>query len=188
MGECHLTVKGAAEIMLEKAGLAEFSHVLDRIGYFRAPASKGHHLARPGGLVEHSVNVTHWLERLTDAGLVSWQRRESPYLIGMLHDLVKCKCYGLEVADDGSEKYCYRRSEWPGHGAASALIAASELSIYITPQEVACIVHHMGAFGLDERQLKDYDAALNVYPREIIATHTADMLAARVCEADCEVG
>ena len=101
MGECHLTVKGAAEVMLEKAGLnSEVERELDRIGYFRAPASKGHHLARPGGLVEHSVNVTHWLERLTDAGLVSWQRRESPYLIGMLHDLVKCKCYGLEVADD----------------------------------------------------------------------------------------
>ena len=155
---------------------------LEEIGYFTAPASKGHHLAKPGGLLRHSVNVTQWLERLTKAGVVEWQSEESPYRIGMLHDLVKCKCYAADSAATDGIRYTYRHHEWPGHGAASALIAMSEIGVSLSPVECACIVHHMGAFGLDEKQLKEYDAALDVYPREIIATHTADILAARVDE------
>ena len=79
-------------------------------------------------------------------------------------------------------RYVYRQTGYVGHGAASALIAMSDLAINLTPVECACIVHHMGAFGLDERQLKEYDAALDRWPHEIIATHTADILAARVDE------
>ena len=62
------------------------------------------------------------------------------------------------------------------------LEAMSEIGVNLSPVECACIVHHMGAFGLDEKRLKEYDAALDVYPSEIIATHTADILAARVDE------
>lgn len=187
MGEVHLTYKGMAEVMFEKAMLDSYTvDRLDKIGYFTAPASKGHHLARPGGLLEHSVNVTRWLERLTEAGVVRWKEPESPYRIGMLHDLVKCKCYAEDptqtVADGEAVKFVYKNSEWPGHGAASALIAMSEIGVHLSPVECACIVHHMGAFGLDAKQLKEYDAALDVYPREIIATHTTDILAARVDE------
>lgn len=187
MGEVHLTYKGMAEVMFEKACLdSRTVGRLDKIGYFTAPASKGHHLARPGGLLEHSVNVTRWLEKLTEAGVVRWEYEESPYRIGMLHDLVKCKCYAEDlthtVAEGETAKIVYRDSEWPGHGTASALIAMSELGVNLSPVECACIVHHMGAFGLDEKRLREYDAALDVYPREIIATHTADILAARVTE------
>lgn len=159
---------------------------LEGIGYFDAPASKGHHLAVPHGLLRHSVNVTRWLEKLTEARVVRWEHEESPYRIGMLHDLVKCKCYAPDPVafEPGSSgcKYIYIQSEYPGHGAASALIAMSEIGVSLLPVECACIVHHMGAFGLDEKRLKEYDAALDVYPREIIATHTADILAARVDE------
>ena len=192
MGEVHLTYKGMAEVMFEKAMLDSYTvDRLEEIGYFTAPASKGHHLARPGGLLEHSVNVTRWLEKLTEAGVVRWKEPESPYRIGMLHDLVKCKCYAEDlthtVAEGETAKIVYRDSEWPGHGAASALIAMSEIGVHLSPVECACIVHHMGAFGLNDRQLKEYDAALDVYPREIIATHTADILAARVDECSLEV-
>lgn len=185
MGEVHLTLKGMGEVLLEKALLDSYVEKrLEEIGYFDAPASKGHHLSKPGGLLEHSINVTLWLERLTNAGVVEWERAESPYRIGMLHDLVKCKCYAVDptIKESDPIMYVYRKSEYPGHGASSALIAMSELSVNLTPVECACIVHHMGAFGLDEKQLKEYDAALDVYPREIIATHTADILAARVDE------
>ncbi len=184
MGEVHLTYRGMAEVMFEKALFDSYTvERLDEIGYFKAPASKGHHLVRPGGLLEHSVNVTRWLEKLTEAGVVRWEYEESPYRIGMLHDLVKCKCYAEDPTQtDGATRYVYRHHEWPGHGAASAMIAMSEIGVNLSPVECACIVHHMGAFGLDDKQLREYDAALDVYPREIIATHTADILAARVDE------
>ena len=53
MGECHLTVRGMAECYLEHGGLnTDVEELLGLIGYFDAPASKGHHLAKIGGLEE----------------------------------------------------------------------------------------------------------------------------------------
>ena len=41
----------------------------------------------------------------------------------------------------------------------------------------------MGAFGLGKDELKQYDAVIELHPREILLTHTADMLASKVTEA-----
>ena len=152
---------------------------LGNIGFDKAPASKGHHLAVAGGLLIHSVNVTRRLVALTDALGVAWSRPESPYLVGMLHDLVKCKCYRLNP--DG-KTYGYVQPEWPGHGFASAMIATVELGIRLNADEAAAIIHHMGAFGLQGRALDEFDAALDRWPGQIIATHTADWAAARIDE------
>ena len=57
-----------AEQLLKMAGLdSDTIAELEFWGYFRAPASKGHHLAVPGGLVQHSINVTTRLVALTKA-------------------------------------------------------------------------------------------------------------------------
>ena len=157
----------------------EMSRLVD-IGYFDAPASKGHHLARPGGLYDHSLNVALRLVSLSRALGVEWTRAESPWVVGMLHDLVKCKCYRLNP--DG-RTYRYVQPEWPGHGVASAMIATAELKVDLTPDEAAAIIHHMGAFGLQGRVLDEFDAALDKWPAQIIATHTADWAAARIDEA-----
>ena len=139
---------------------------LVKMGYMDAPASKGHHLAKPGGLVLHSMRVT---DLLLETQAVS---EESAYRIGMYHDLVKCQCYRAVV--DG--KYEYVQPPYPGHGIASAMIAA-DIGIELTPAERAAIVWHMGAFGLDERQMKEYKAALHQWPIPLIFTHAADHLA-----------
>ena len=149
---------------------------LKAIGYYDAPASKGHHLAVKGGLVRHSLNVTRRLVDLTDTMDVDWSRDESPYIVGMLHDLVKCQCYRLTL--DG-ETYRYVQPKWPGHGVASVMIATTELGIQLNPDEAAAIIYHMGAFGLVGRALEEFDAALKVFAGPIIATHTADWSAAR---------
>ena len=151
---------------------------LGNIGFDKAPASKGHHLAVAGGLLIHSVLVTRRLAALTDALGVAWSRPESPYLVGMLHDLVKCRCYRLR--SDGG--YDYVQPEWPGHGVASVMIATVELGIHLEPDETAAVIHHMGAFGLQGRALDEFDAALDKWPAQIIATHTADWAAARIDE------
>ena len=140
---------------------------LKEIGYFDAPASKGHHLAVAGGLVEHSVHVTNILldtRAMPDV---------SAYRIGMYHDLVKCLCY--KAVGDG--KYEYVQPPYPGHGAASAMIAA-DIGIQLNPVERAAIVWHMGAFGLhDDHQMEEYKAALRKWPIPIIFTHASDHLA-----------
>lgn len=139
---------------------------LKEIGYLDAPASKGHHLAVAGGLAEHSVHVTNILLKTRAVPDVS------AYRIGMYHDLVKCLCY--KAVGDG--KYEYTQPPYPGHGIASAMIAA-DIGIELDPLERAAIVWHMGVFGLDDRQMAEYKAALRKWPVPIIFTHAADHLA-----------
>lgn len=167
------------EYLLHGAALApEQEKRLRALGFYEAPASKGHHLAYRGGLVLHSYNVARRLVTLTPALGVAWSRPQSPYLVGLLHDLVKCKCYRLR--DGGG--YDYVQPEWPGHGVASVMIATVELGIHLEPDEAAAITWHMGAFGLQGRDLEEFDAALETWPTHIIATHTADWAAARIDE------
>ena len=171
-------------IYLRSAGLDELAvENLKDIGYFAAPASKWHHLALKGGLVEHSANVTHMLTKLTETLGIEWPRKESPYLVGMLHDLVKCRCYR---AKDGAEQdgWEYVQPEYPGHGIASVMIAA-ELGIELRPEEIAAITYHMGMFGVGKEYTdKEFNSALARFPQQIIATHCADWWAARVTEED----
>lgn len=174
-----------AEVLLERAGIDTATEErLDRYGYFKQPASiGGYHLAEYGGLVKHSINVTQRLVTLTDALGVKWPRSESPYLVGMLHDLVKCRCYRLKEEVDGKPKWEYIQPVYPGHGACSAAIAA-EIGIQLLRDEIVAITFHMGMFGVDreEYSMEEFDAALQWHGSQVIATHTADWYAARVDE------
>ena len=157
----------SAEGYLKAAGLSEQD--IDRlqdIGYFGAPASSRHHLAVAGGLAIHSMNVVDVLLEFR-----AFADPRSCYLVGMLHDLVKCQCYEKL---DGCWKY--KAPAFPGHGSASALIAA-ELGIELYPVERAAIIWHMGSFDVQARDRDAYSAALKKYPRELVLTHAADHLA-----------
>ena len=154
--------------------------LLNAMGFMQMPASIHHHLNYPGGLVRHSVNVTHWMLRLTDPFGCKWMKPRSPYRIGMLHDLVKCYCYRPDEQEPG--KFRWMPPPFEGHGTTSVIVAMAELGIVLTPQEALCIAWHMGAFGLDKDGLKQYDAMIELHPREILLTHTADMLASKVTE------
>ena len=185
MGECHLTVKGIAEVLLERAGIdTATEESLDRYGYFNQPASIGYHLAGYGGLVRHSINVTQRLVKLTDALGVKWPRSESPYLVGMLHDLVKCRCYRLKEEVDGKPKWEYIQPVYPGHGACSVAIAA-ELGIQLVRDEIVAITFHMGMYGVGREYTdKEFDNALRWHGPQVLATIYADWWAARVDEEE----
>lgn len=161
---------------------------LCQIGYCVAPASKGHHLAEKGGLVRHSANVTHRLVELTETLGVEWPRRESPLLVGMLHDLVKCRCYrAVEGAAPGDSEltttsWKYVQPGYPGHGIASVMIAA-EIGIPLLEEEAVAIVYHMGLYGAGkEYSFDEFNNALKLHGSRIIATCCADWYAARVDE------
>ena len=161
-----------------------YSEALAGIGYFTQPASKGHHLARKGGLMRHSVNVTRRLVALTDALGVCWPRKESPYLVGLLHDLVKCRCYRAVPGEE--EKWEDVQPEYLGHGACSVAIAA-ELGIQLMREEIAAIMFHMGPWGVGkEYSEQELRAAMKAFAPQIIATHTADWYAAEVGEREVE--
>lgn len=179
----HLsTIRNKAERYLKNAGLnCDQLAVLEKHGYFEKPASLHHHLACKGGLMVHSINVTDWMLRLrSGVGCFSTGARHI-YRIGMLHDLCKCLCYEW---DKQGKAFVWTQPTLTGHGSASVIMAATELGIALEPDEALAIAWHMGAFGLDKDDLARYDAALKAYPREILLTHTADMMASRVTESE----
>lgn len=156
--------KEAARVLAEKLG---------PMGFFDAPASTKYHSAYPGGLYEHSRAVTDALMHLThDLGL-EWSRPESPYLIGMLHDL--CKCDQFEQNEDGG--FSWRDDQiLCGHGDKSTILAQQLLPL--TEEEILCIRWHMGAY-CDKSEWGYLGAAIEKCPN-VLYTHTADMIASRV--------
>lgn len=144
-----------------------------------APASAGHHLAVKGGLAIHSMNVTDRLLQLSEDLKIAWSNSGSPYTIGMCHDL--CKIYAYDFKSD--KEITKLRQVFPGHGTLSAMLAPEFLGHPISYVEQVCIVYHMGAWNIG----KEYDASqlgtgISEFPLEVIATHTADMLASQYDE------
>ena len=174
-----------AEAYLRSAfdiGYQEANSELTRIGYYDAPASKGHHLAERGGLLKHSMNVTTRLCMLTNVYGLKWPRKASPYIVGMLHDLVKCRCY--RSVNLLGTKFEYVQPEYHGHGACSVSIAA-ELGVRLMREEIAAIMFHMGPWGVGkEYSEEEFRAAMKAFAPYIIATHTADWYAAEVDEME----
>lgn len=149
--------------------------------YLNAPASAGHHLAVRGGLAIHSMNVTDRLLQLSESLKIEWSNSGSPYTIGMCHDL--CKMHAYEENPKYTNSFRKATLLFPGHGMLSAMLAPEFLGHPISYVEQVCIVYHMGAWNIG----KEYDASqlgagISEFPLEVIATHTADMLASQYDE------
>lgn len=143
-------------------------------GFFKAPASRSYHGAYEGGLFDHCYEVTTQLVDITNANGLKWHRRESPYIVGMFHDLCKIDTY-----DRGNDPYTYNEDMLlKDHGDKSIMLLSQYM--ILTLEEIMCIRYHMGAFT-EKEEWKDYTRAVNAFPN-VLWTHTADMLAAYVTE------
>lgn len=150
--------------------------------FLAAPASAGHHLAVKGGLAIHSMNVTDRLLQLSGDLKIAWSNSGSPYTIGMCHDL--CKVHAYEENPEYTNSFRKATPLFPGHGTLSAMLAPEFLGHPISHVEQVCIVYHMGAWRIgEEYDVRHLDAAISEFPLEVIATHTADMLASQYDEA-----
>lgn len=156
-----------------------FAKALDRLNIFEAPASTKYHGAWPGGWFDHSLCVMQQLVLLTDRNGLTWQRPESPYVVGFFHDTCKLDSY-VRVRDDedGKPVYNWRGDTlFKGHGDKSVIMLAA-MGAVLTEEEVACIRYHMGAF-VDKDLWSDYTRAVHQYPN-VLWTHTADMIASHI--------
>ncbi len=145
-------------------------------GFFTCPSSTGEdgrHGAFEGGNYWHSRMVSMLIREYTEKMGLTWERPESPEVIGWLHDLCKMD----EYERVGREIYT-RRKDTPlqGHGVKSAIIALSRM--YLTDEEICCICWHMGAFT-GESKWDAYTKAVKRYPN-ILWVHQADMVASQV--------
>ena len=56
-------------------------------GFFVKPATIKHHGNHTGGLFEHSFMTAKVLVEMTEKFNIPWTRPESPYIVGMFHDV-----------------------------------------------------------------------------------------------------
>ena len=166
----------------------DFSDWLADKGFFLAPASTKYHSNHEGGLFDHSFEVMGCLMEMTAKLDLEWQRKESPVIVGMFHDLCKIDEY-VKVVDEegqvmmgtgevkGEIAHFEHASDvlLKGHGDKSIMLLSQFMTL--TEEEILCIRYHMGAYNRDD--LDGYDKAIRKY-ETVLWTHTADMYVSKV--------
>ena len=148
---------------------------LDDLGFFTAPASTKYHGAFEGGLFDHSLEVTKSLVELTEKLGLTWQRPESPYIVGMYHDLCKCDAYRYDIETD---RFVWNNDQiLDGHGSKSVIV--TQQFIDLTDEEIACIRWHMGPYETNTELWNYYGRAIEAFPN-VLYTHMADMIASKI--------
>ena len=163
-------------------------HYLEEGGFFTAPASTKYHGAYEGGLYDHSRCVFQRLSDLTINNKLEWQRPESPFIIGIFHDLCKYDQYNKIVTPDkyldemtGNKHLPIVSFEYntntllKGHGSKSVMLLSQFINL--TEEEMLCIRYHMGPYEKEEWQ--EYDRAIKRF-ENVLWTHHADMLASKI--------
>lgn len=156
----------------------EFADYLTVNGFYNAPASTKYHGNYAGGLFDHSFAVMNFLVELSAKNNLKWQRAESPFIVGMFHDLCKIDSYVPVLDGDKVVVGWEYNSDTPikGHGDKSIILLSQHLTL--TEEEVLCIRYHMGAF-VEKEEWRDYTNAIHKYPN-VLWTHHADMIASHV--------
>lgn len=170
--------------VLDNAGIDDRAYddimsLVDGTDYFEAPASTSYHAVYPGGLFKHSLEVVNQLVHWTKLGLISWGRKESPYIIGFLHDYCKVGLYNLMEYSEENEYYKYNhiwKADVFGNHAIESLYEVM-LHIPLNREEAFCIRYHMGAYAKDD--WSGFDAAIQEFPT-VLWTHHADMVASKI--------
>ncbi len=168
---------------------SEFYNWLIKNGFFTQAASTKYHGAYEGGLFDHSYEVTQVLLDMTQRLNLKWTRPESPYIVGMFHDLCKIDNYQTIIDEPGeimmgTDNVKGREIHFEynpnciltGHADKSIMLLSQFINL--TEEELLCIRFHMGAYeGQD--QWDNYDKAIRKY-ETVLFTHTADMYTSKV--------
>ena len=81
-------------IETERDGILDLIDMMRKSGFFTQPCSGAFHLAKEGGLAEHSLNVFCLMEKLRDVLYPEEIAWESVAVCALLHDLGKCGQFG----------------------------------------------------------------------------------------------
>ncbi len=155
----------------------DFLDYLSSNGFYTAPASTKYHGNYEGGLFDHSFAVMTFLVELSAKNNLRWKRVESPFIVGMFHDLCKIDQYQLVTQEGGGALWEYNNdTRLTGHGSKSVALLNEHMTL--TEEEEMCILYHMGAFT-DASEWSMYTDAINRY-QNVLWTHHADMLASHV--------
>ena len=189
---------------VQRPGMDKLLEYIRGSDFYRAPASTKYHLACPGGLLQHSLNVLDALR-----GLLQWNNVEKHWeyhtackivdiipddgviMMALLHDICKTHFYSTSTRNQKNE----RTGQWEkvpfytiddmmplGHGDKSAMIIKQYTTL--TSQEMYAIWHHMGMTGNYENDIA-VGKSIEMYPA-VLALQTADMMASKFMEGEKE--
>lgn len=168
----------------ERAGIEDLIGWMEDNGFFDAPCSSHYHLAEPGGLAEHSLNVYR-----VAVGIASELYKHKPLeltfdfvnsivIVSLLHDLGKAGQFGKPayIENEDPESGAFRTNKdllYMPHEVRSIAIASQ--FIELTEQEQFAILYHNGLYG-ELQSIKNHETPL------YMILHFADMWASRVIE------
>lgn len=154
---------------VNRKGANELLEWMEKNGFFEAPASKGHHLAVPGGLALHSLHVYKRLLEITarevfggpEMDLLADYIKETVTILGLLHDVCKVGVYHKvtpfeAVMEKKTGLYTFKDPFPLGHGEKSLFLITRHMAL--TEEEALAIRWHMGAY---DAAVKGGDCAMN---------------------------
>ena len=174
-------------IKTKRDNIKELIECMEDGGFYESPCSGAHHLAEPGGLLEHSLNVLTLARDLARAW-GSTIPEDSITISALLHDLGKMGDHGKPNYAENYLKDGSRSSAKPyitntnlvyiPHEVRSVLIA--ERYIYLSEEEERAILWHNGLYGQFRNDITGKETEL------YMIIHFADMWASRITEKEEE--
>lgn len=182
-----------------RSGIGQLIDYMDEGGYFESPCSSSHHMAKAGGLAEHSVNVYEIMISL-DIAFGAGLNYHSIGICAFLHDLGKMGQFGKpgyipnmlkgRVTKANPDPQPYQSDKKPyvinpdllyvDHEVRSIAIASK--FIELTEEEQQAILWHNGLYGSFKYEIQGKETPL------YMLLHFADMWASRVTEAESAEG
>lgn len=185
-----------------REGISDLIRWMRENHFFSMPCSSGNHLAKEGGLAEHSWNVYETMidmekdEKLKPTWVDYSIPKESIIICGLLHDLGKCGDYGkpgyvpnmlkgrVTKANPNPEPYQSDKKPFKvndelfpvDHEVRSVKIASR--FIELTEEEELAILWHNGLYGNFRYQIQGNETPL------YLLLHFADMWASRIIEGE----
>lgn len=164
---------------IKRDGIEDLLVALEENNFYKAPASSGHHLAKDGGLVEHSSNVAEIALKIAET--LGYENKESVLVAALFHDVGKAKYYGkdnyleniLKSGKRSEAKPYEKNKDLMGipHEVASLHIVSRYIEL--TEEEAHAILFHNGMYTGLSRDLKGHETQLQMI------VHFADMWASR---------
>lgn len=182
-----------------REGMNDLIEVMDNEGFFDAPCSGQYHLAKEGGLAEHSLNVYETMRIMAEVlyDNLTYNDLDELIIVSILHDLGKMGQFGKpnyteNMIKDGrptkeEPDQKYKQSESKPYITNPDLlnvpheirsIAIASKYINLTEQEQFAILYHNGLYGDLKYQISGKETPL------YLLLHFADMWCSRVVEVE----
>ena len=166
-------------------GMDNLIEELEKGGFFTAPCSTHYHLAKEGGLLQHSLNVADIAEIMYNSLVTNnpkieqYVPIESVILCALLHDIGKMNDYEVNIMKSGkqsdSKPFNTIKNPYPeAHEDESVRIASRYITL--TDNERYAIQMHNGMYGEHRYTWQGHETPL------ALIIHNADMWCSRVTE------